>query len=97
MSARVHTDTKERLVLTALKSAPVPASSGKTTRHRLSRGGDRRANNALHTIAVARMRNHPPTKAFVQRQRDKGRSTPETLRILKRAIAREMFKHLTRP
>ena len=43
-------------------TAPVPASSGKTTRHRLSRGGDRRANNALHTIAVARMRNHPPPR-----------------------------------
>lgn len=78
-------------------TAPVPASSGKTTRHRLSRGGDRRANHALHTIALARMRNHPPTRAFVQRQRDRGRSTPEILRILKRAIAREMFKQLTRP
>lgn len=78
-------------------TAPVPASSGKTTRHRLSRGGDRRANHALHTIALARMRNHPPTKAFVSRQRDRGRSTPEILRILKRAIAREMFKQLTRP
>ncbi len=78
-------------------TAPVPASSGKTTRHRLSRGGDRRANNALHTIALVRMRNHPPTRAFVQRQRDRGRSTPEILRILKRAIAREMFKQLTRP
>ena len=78
-------------------TAPVPASSGKTTRHRLSRGGDRRANNALHTIALVRMRSHPPTKAFVQRQRDQGRSTPEILRILKRAIAREMFKQLTRP
>ena len=78
-------------------TAPVPASSGKTTRHRLSRGGDRRANNALHTIALTRMRNHPPTKTFVQRQRDRGRSTPEILRILKRAIAREMFKQLTRP
>jgi transposase len=78
-------------------TAPVPASSGKTTRHRLSRGGDRRANNALHTIALARMRNHPPTKTFVHRQRDRGRSTPEILRILKRAIAREMFKQLTRP
>lgn len=78
-------------------TAPVPASSGKTTRHRLSRGGDRRANNALHTIALARMRNHPPTREFVQRQRDRGRSTPEILRILKRAIAREMFKQLTRP
>ena len=78
-------------------TAPVPASSGKTTRHRLSRGGDRRANSALHTIALARMRNHPPTKAFAQRQRDRGRSTPELLRILKRAIAREMFKQLTKP
>jgi hypothetical protein len=78
-------------------TAPVPASSGKTTRHRLSRGGDRRANNALHTIALTRMRSHPPTKAFVQRQRDQGRSTPEILRILKRAIAREMFKQLTKP
>ncbi|WP_422933568.1 IS110 family transposase [Sinomonas sp. P47F7] len=78
-------------------TAPVPASSGKTTRHRLSRGGDRRANNALHTIALARMRNHPPTKAFVHRQRERGRSTPEVLRLLKRAIAREMFKQLTRP
>lgn len=78
-------------------TAPVPASSGKTTRHRLSRGGDRRANNALHTIALVRMRHHRPTKAFVQRQRDRGRSTPEILRILKRAIAREMFKQLSRP
>lgn len=43
------------------------------------------------------MRNHPPTKAFVRRKRDHGRSTPEILRILKRAIAREMFKQLTRP
>ena len=78
-------------------TAPVQASSGKTTRHRLSRGGDRRANNALHTIALARMRNHPPTKAFVQRQREHNRSTPEILRILKRAIAREMYTQLTRP
>lgn len=78
-------------------TAPVPASSGKTTRHRLSRGGDRRANNALHTIALTRMRSHPPTKAFAKRQHDRGRSTAEILRILKRAIAREMFKQLTKP
>jgi len=78
-------------------TAPVPASSGKTTRHRLSRGGDRRANNALHTIALVRMRNHPPTKTFVQQQRARGRSNPEILRILKRAIAREIYHQLTRP
>jgi transposase len=78
-------------------TAPVPASSGKITRHRLSRGGDRHANHALHTIALVRMRNHRSTKNFVHRQRARGRSTPEILRILKRAIAREMFKQLTRP
>jgi transposase len=78
-------------------TAPVPASSGKTTRHRLSRGGDRRANQALHTIAVVRMVSHPTTRAFVRRQREAGRSNPEILRILKRAIAREIFKQLTQP
>jgi transposase len=78
-------------------TAPVPASSGKTTRHRLSRGGDRGANHALHTIAVVRIRNHPQTREFVQRQRELGRSTPEILRILKRALARQMFQQLTRP
>lgn len=83
-------------------TAPVPASSGKITRHRLARGGDRAANSALHTIALARMSSgHPPTKAFVARHRDpvhgKQRNSKEILRMLKRAIAREVFKHLTRP
>jgi transposase len=77
-------------------TAPVPASSGKITRHRLSRGGDRGANNALHHIAVVRMSGHRPTRAHVARQRATRRSTREILRMLKRAIAREMFKYLTR-
>jgi len=76
-------------------TAPVPASSGKITRYRLSRGGDRGANNALHHIAVVRMSSHHPTRAYLTRQRATGRSTPEILRMLKRAIAREMFKYLT--
>jgi len=78
-------------------TAPAPASSGKTTRYRLSRGGDRRANQALHTIAIVRMRSHTATRTFVVRKRDAGRSSPEILRILKRAIAREIFKQLTQP
>lgn len=78
-------------------TAPVPASSGKTTRHRLSRGGDRRANSALHIIATVRMASDARTRGWVRRQRDAGRSNPEILRILKRALAREMFKHLARP
>jgi transposase len=77
-------------------TAPVPASSGKTTRYRLSRGGDRHANRALHTIAMVRMSSHPRTREFVHAQRDKGRTTAEILRILKRALAREVFKSLTR-
>mgnify|MGYP005820289477 CR=1 FL=1 len=77
--------------------APVPASSGKTTRHRLARGGDRAANNALYRIALVRMSCDQRTKDFVTRQRTAGRSTKEILRLLKRALAREVFRALTRP
>jgi transposase len=78
-------------------AAPVPASSGKTSRHRLSRGGDRHANCALHQIALNRMKNHGPTRAYVARQRARDRSGLEILRRLKRAIAREIYRLLTRP
>jgi transposase len=77
-------------------AAPVPASSGKTTRHRLSRGGDRAANSALHRIALVRMSSHSHTREYVERQATKGRTKKETLRLLKRAIAREIFRLLTR-
>lgn len=77
--------------------APIPASSGKTTRHRLSRGGDRDANNALYRIALVRMSHDRRTRDYVTRQTAAGRSKKEILRLLKRAIAREMFKHLTAP
>lgn len=77
-------------------TAPVPASSGKTNRHRLSRGGDRAANNALHRIALVRLSCHQPTKNYAQRQRLKGHTNMEILRKLKRAIAREIFKLLIR-
>lgn len=73
---------------------PVPASSGKTTRHRLNRGGNRRANAALYRVAVTRMRCHPPTLAYVQRRTAEGKSTREIRRCLKRYIAREIFQHL---
>ena len=76
-------------------AAPVPASSGKTTRHRLSRGGDRSANNALYRIALVRMSNDPRTRDYVARQTANGRSKIEILRLLKRAIAREIFRLLT--
>jgi hypothetical protein len=77
--------------------APIPASSGKTNRHRLSRGGDRAANNALHRIAVVRWSHDRRTRDYAARQLAAGRSKKDVLRLLKRAIAREMFRHLTAP
>ncbi|HSA50130.1 MAG TPA: IS110 family transposase [Yinghuangia sp.] len=77
-------------------AAPVPASSGRTHRHRLNRGGDRQANNALHTIALVRMRHDTRTKEYVARRTAEGMSKKDILRCLKRFIAREVYKHLAR-
>ena len=77
--------------------APIPASSGRTHRHRLNRGGDRQANHALWRIALVRMRCHPPTRAYVQRRTKQGLSKPDIMRCLKRYIAREVYHDLTNP
>ncbi|MEU2528414.1 MULTISPECIES: IS110 family RNA-guided transposase [Streptomyces] len=77
-------------------AAPVPASSGRTDRHRLSRGGDRQANRALHMIAVVRMRYCPRTRAYVARRTQQGLSKKDIIRCLKRFIAREVYHALTR-
>jgi transposase len=74
--------------------APIPASSGKTTRHRLNRGGNREANWALYLIAVGRMAWHRPTRAYVQRRTKEGKSKAEIIRCLKRYIARELYRIL---
>jgi transposase len=71
--------------------APIPASSGKTTRHRLNRGGDREANKALYLLAVRRMGWDPATRAYVARRTTEGLSKKEILRCLKRYIARELY------
>lgn len=76
--------------------APIPASSGRTTRHRLNRGGDRAANHALWRIAMVRMSCHPPTRAYVARRTAEGLSKRDILRCLKRYIAREVFNALPR-
>lgn len=77
--------------------SPVPASSGNTTRHRLNRGGDRRLNRALSSIALTRMSHHPLTRAYVQRRRAEGRTTKEIRRSLKRYIARQLYRRLALP
>jgi hypothetical protein len=73
---------------------PIPASSGKTNRHRLNRGGDRNANRALHMIVVCRLRYCERTRAYMQRRLDEGRTKPEIIRCLKRYVAREIFHTL---
>ena len=89
-------DNSERLTSEASFAAlcgvsPVPASSGKTVRHRLNRGGDRAANSALHIIAIGRLRTDPRTKAYVAKRVAEGHSKLEAIRCLKRYIAREVF------
>jgi transposase len=74
--------------------APIPASSGKTHRHRLNRGGDRQANAALHRVIICRMRWDPRTRAYVQRRTQQGRTKKDIIRCLKRMLARELYQHL---
>ncbi|WP_223198695.1 transposase [Solihabitans fulvus] len=78
-------------------TAPMPASSGRTDRHRLSRSGDRQANRALHMIACTRLASCPRTQAYAARRTQQGLSKKDILRCLKNYIAREIHKTLTRP
>ena len=89
-------DNPERLKSEASFAAlcgvsPVPASSGKTVRHRLNRGGDRAANSAIHIIAIGRLRLDPRTQDYVAKRIAAGNSKMEAIRSLKRYIAREVF------
>lgn len=89
-------DNPERLHSEAALAAlcgvnPLPASSGKTTRHRLNRGGNRQANNALWTIAMVRMRSEPRTRAYVDKRSAQGLSNKEIHRCVKRYVVRELY------
>lgn len=75
--------------------APLPASSGKTRRHRLNRGGDRHANAALYRIVLCRLRWDPRTRDYMQRRTEQGLSKTEIIRCLKRYVAREIYNELT--
>jgi transposase len=107
----VGTDTAGQLLVTAgnnperLRSeaafamlcgaAPLPASSGRTNRHRLNRGGDRQANAALYRIVLTRLRHDPRTRAYAERRTAEGLSKKEIIRCLKRYVAREVYRILT--
>ena len=75
-------------------AAPIPASSGKVTRHRLNPGGDRQANHALWRIVFTRMGSDAATGAYVERRTKEGKSKAEIIRCLKRYVAREVYPHL---
>jgi len=75
-------------------AAPIPASSGRVTRHRLNPGGNREANHALWRIVITRMSSHPATRAYVERRTAEGLSKTEIIRCLKRYVAREVYRNL---
>jgi transposase len=77
-------------------ASPIEASSGKTRRHRLNRGGDRQANAALYRIVIARLRHDQQTKDYLARRIREGKSKKEAIRCLKRYVAREVFAALPR-
>jgi len=106
----VGTDTAAALLVTAgdnpdrLRSepawahlcgvAPIEASSRKTKRYRLNRGGDRHANAALWRVVITRMSSDPRTQAYVARRTEEGLSKGEIIRALKRYVARELYRYL---
>lgn len=73
---------------------PIPASSGNTVRHRLNRGGDRRLNSALHMATVVRMVHDPATRGYAERKKAEGKNPREIRRILKRYLARHLYRAL---
>ncbi len=77
--------------------SPVPASSGKTNRHRLNRGGDRQANAALYRIVVVRLCYDPRTQSYLRRRTAEGMSKTEVIRCLKRYVAREVYSIIRKP
>jgi transposase len=74
--------------------APIPASSGQTTRHRLSRGGDRQLNRALHTVVLHRRQHDQATKDYIARRVAEGKTRREATRLLKRYLARHLYRLL---
>ncbi len=91
---RLHS---ERSFAALCGSSPIPASSGKTNRHRLNRGGDRQANAALWRVAMVRLAVDPTTKAYLARRVAEGKIKVEAIRCLKRYIAREVYNALPAP
>jgi transposase len=74
--------------------APLPASSGQTTRHRLSRGGDRQLNRALHTVVLHRRQHDPTTRDYIAKRIAEGKSRRDAMRLVKRYLTRHLYRLL---
>ena len=88
---RIHT---EAAFASLCGVSPIPASSGKTNRHRLNRGGDRQANAALYRVVLVRLSHDLRTREYMQRRTREGMSKPEVIRCLKRYVVREIYSAL---
>jgi len=96
VSAADPTRLKSEASFAALAGvSPIEASSGPLKRHRLNRGGDRQLNSALHMSALNRIRYHPETRAYYQRLLNNGKTKKEAIRIIKRVLARRLYRTLT--
>jgi len=93
-AGRFATDAK---LARAAGLAPIPVSSGKTSRHRLDRGGNRQINAAIHRIAVTRARCHPESRDYVARKLSEGKTHRDAIRSLKRHLARRVWRLLQPP
>lgn len=91
-----HRLRNERSFASLAGANPIPASSGKTTRHRLNRGGDRQLNSALWRITMVRLATDASTRAYLERRTSEGKTKIEAIRCIKRYIAREIFAVLPR-
>jgi transposase len=89
-----HRLLNERAFAALAGACPIPASSGKTNRHRLNRGGDRQLNSALWRITMVRLATDAGTRAYLERRVGEGKTKIEAVRCIKRYIAREVFAAL---
>lgn len=95
--AGVHRFSSDAKLARMAGCAPIPVSSGRTDRYRLDRGGNRQLNHAFHMLAMCKLVNDPATAAYIARQRQAGKTTPEALRCLKRHLVRRVFTLLHSP
>lgn len=90
-SSRIHSEAAFAMFN---GTAPIQASSGKSSHHRLNRRGNRQLNCAIHTVALVRARSDAPSKAFIAKKRAEGKSSKDAMRSLKRHISNSIYRQM---